>query len=1480
MTIRYINTGTSANKGDGDTLRAAFNKINGNFSELAAASSVAFPSQIGNGGKVLTTDGTNLTWTNPLDPIINITATSILIVSDAAPAGPKTGQLWYDEISGRTYVWYDTSWVDANPRGAAGTTLPNQNGNAGKFLTTDGSNLSWATGTGGTTDPVFQLTTSTGATVTLNHGSLFDGNQLEISTGTYLTFDDPDTGAPLSFIGVQTNSNGFPEDNTSTLFLSLASPIAMAGTGLNLSEFSISTTTSAAITVGYTGEYLWSLNTGSTGTVQITSGIAGSPSYTWNFGTDGTLTFPDSSTQYTAWNTSTAVYPSQIVGGVSGNTGPFTLTTQNVFQGSSALIESAEASNAIDIKPGPNTGTLRIQANEPVGLHITEPNNGSISLGYPGNFSLTYHDSLRFSFGYNSVTPAGNGNFEIVASYPGSYLKFPDGSQQSTAAESFSNKIIIDGQGHVNISAAGSPTEYADVRFLNINDGDTIVLAGLTYTAVGPVSANQIKTAFSGITDGTSFSNQSVDGGTLNGTLTGYNISTPQFQFQPLRFTSSIPGTDVTDLTNLGTGALDQIIVVSGSEGYGIAVTTSSVNFTLPTTGISYLDLSNIPSVFGGFTTYQNSLYTADYGDAYFATFWDSGPGASYLKLPSDTNSTSSAVILSNQLENGAGVSIVASNARNGNTEYSWNFGSNGELTLPTGGHLGPAGKGWTGLDGGNGNPVSLTSLYASGMYSSCITLGPGGQLDISTYGDGTGQTGNWNFSSSGITFPDSTVQTTAWTGTVAYSNVTGTPSIPSLGNFAFSGDTLSNTLSDASTLQVGGNSWTFSSDGRTSLASGVEIANRNSFNFVTWNTGTALIIADTAETAASYIYIPSSSETSAAIGIVNTNTGGAVLLEQGSGGTSNTLQVDSRGVVITTNVNDLTTGNWQFGTDGGLTFLDNTVQTTAWNDQAFMASMASYDGAIVTNTATIGVGGLVVNGPVTFNGPFTFQSTTTTAVTGNTGTFYGDVNGVGALYAGVAGYSPLPGTVIQSAANVNAYIQNNFQNLSNGTQASAEWVVTANNGDDSNHYLDMGIAGGGWDGSQSNSVGTAASANDSWLYAQGSISTGAGGNLILGTIKNGKSVKILTGSTGSSSIVATFNGRNTNATTTNSGSLQVVGGVGISQNLYAGTLYSNDGYFRGPAGYGSLQLASGGALYADSIVLNGAGTIKGPAGYLNITLNSGWNTAVRFTSTATVAGTADATSSSTGALIVQGGVGIAKNAYVGGNVTANKFYGDGSSLTNVTVNVAGNILGTGTNVSLVAGSYSYTFDNGGTLTIPAAGGNEGAEIDFVKAPNSSLSGTAVVVDQYVDRLRFFENSGTNRGVYIDLSQAGAGVSTLLNNRVSAFVNSGTFVTMDNIRATISTSGNRGLVIAAVSTTFVCDVGATYGAVSSTGGASANNVTYTTTPGTSAFGWSFFNAGDTATYTIHDLTNSRAYRITMQIGSSYLNNMISIERLV
>ena len=87
-------------------------------------------------------------------------------------------------------------------------------------------------------------------------------------------------------------------------------------------------------------------------------------------------------------------------------------------------------------------------------------------------------------------------------------------------------------------------------------------------------------------------------------------------------------------------------------------------------------------------------------------------------------------------------------------TRYNWIFGGDGELTLPTGGRLGFIGKGWTGLDGGNGSSVSVTSLYSSGMYSSCLNMNPDGTLSINTYGDGTGLNGQWYFNGNSLTLP------------------------------------------------------------------------------------------------------------------------------------------------------------------------------------------------------------------------------------------------------------------------------------------------------------------------------------------------------------------------------------------------------------------------------------------------------------------------------------------------------------------------------------------------------------------------------------------------------------------------------------------------------------------------------------------------------------------------------------------------------
>ncbi len=128
----------------------------------------------------------------------------------------------------------------------------------------------------------------------------------------------------------------------------------------------------------------------------------------------------------------------------------------------------------------------------------------------------------------------------------------------------------------------------------------------------------------------------------------------------------------------------------------------------------------------------------------------------------------------------------------------------------------------------------------------------------------------------------------------------------------------------------------------------------------------------------------------------------------------------------------------------------------------------------------------------------------------------------------------------------------------------------------------------------------------------------------------------------------------------------------------------------------------------------------------------------------------------------------------------------------------------------------------------------------------------------------------------INVSDATGNVIT----KISGFVNAGNFLILDNLKATIASSGNRGLCLATVSGSFICNIAGTYGKTDGGSGSSARVITYNTTVSNSAFGWHFGTEGDMATYIINDTTNTKVYRVIIMIGYSFNNNFISIERLL
>jgi len=200
-----------------------------------------------------------------------------------------------------------------------------------------------------------------------------------------------------------------------------------------------------------------------------------------------------------------------------------------------------------------------------------------------------------------------------------------------------------------------------------------------------------------------------------------------------------------------------------------------------------------------------------------------------------------------------------------------WLFGTNGDLTFPDTtvqstaypGVLVPA-------DGdtvsGNANMV----FYAGTDWynTSKVTINPTSSMLTINGNSGTG----------GITFPDATVQSTAWTNSIAYTDVTGTPTIPT---------SFSSLVNDTKTVSLG-------TDGYITLAHGTKLYDYGS------STGNGYGITD----AVNGTYI----------GYDPTDTLGALHLDTYNG----------KNIRIRTTTLPSTYKDWLFGADGSLTLPTN----------------------------------------------------------------------------------------------------------------------------------------------------------------------------------------------------------------------------------------------------------------------------------------------------------------------------------------------------------------------------------------------------------------------------------------------------------------------------------------------------------------------------------------------------------------------------
>lgn len=76
----------------------------------------------------------------------------------------------------------------------------------------------------------------------------------------------------------------------------------------------------------------------------------------------------------------------------------------------------------------------------------------------------------------------------------------------------------------------------------------------------------------------------------------------------------------------------------------------------------------------------------------------------------------------------------------------------------------------------------------------------------------------------------------------------------------------------------------------------------------------------------------------------------------------------------------------------------------------------------------------------------------------------------------------------------------------------------------------------------------------------------------------------------------------------------------------------------------------------------------------------------------------------------------------------------------------------------IVGGGDPYSIPAG--AVVQAQGGVEGGEIYLAKAASGTTLAGNVGIDAYVNSIRFFENGGTSRGAYIDITTCGGGAGS------------------------------------------------------------------------------------------------------------------------
>jgi hypothetical protein len=113
----------------------------------------------------------------------------------------------------------------------------------------------------------------------------------------------------------------------------------------------------------------------------------------------------------------------------------------------------------------------------------------------------------------------------------------------------------------------------------------------------------------------------------------------------------------------------------------------------------------------------------------------------------------------------------------------------------------------------------------------------------------------------------------------------------------------------------------------------------------------------------------------------------------------------------------------------------------------------------------------------------------------------------------------------------------------------------------------------------------------------------------------------------------------------------------------------------------------------------------------------------------------------------------------------------------------------------------------------------------------------------------------------------------------SAFVGRGVDVILDNLKVRLSASGNSNLQVSTVTGTYTV-TGSSNHVANGNGWGTIQGFTINTTPTSLVSGYNFFAEGMIDSWTIMDNNAKIGWRIRLVIGNGFLNNLITIERIL